>query len=265
MALAKPQRIKRLREAFKHMNDDSNVTRGELLPFIHLQEKLWTLWFECIPTERKEAIMTKRRSQGFVACTKVDLVDEDDDDVPSFRKHWKSRQKQGPKKPQRNDMDLKNGQSFELHISGDVMISEEDPGTKNSMLYFLDRLPENYRKFLIEPTVKEEGKSAIGNLKALVPDPDNEGKMKAVVAYSFEVNVADVAAYHYVEPEPEPEPPAPTPTPEVEEKPETPPPPQPVKKDVPNSFSTSFLRLIKPTKPPRQRKCGNRAIFELER
>ena len=252
MALARPQRIRRLKEAFKHMTDDSCTTRGQLLSFIHIQEKLWTLWFECVPTERMEAVVTKRRSQGFIQCKKTEIVEEEDDDKPAFRKNWRLRSKPGPKKPQRTDLDFLNGQCFDLCISGDIIISEEDSGKKNTSLYFLDRLPENYRKFLIEPGKFEDGQVALCNLKIVTADTENEGKTKTVAAYSYEVDAAAVKAYHYVEPEPEPEPPTPTPTPEVEVKPETPPPPPTIKKDVTNSFSTSFMRLIKPTKPPRQ-------------
>ena len=40
IALAKPSRRKRLKEAFKHIDREQRVKRGDVLPFIHLQEKV---------------------------------------------------------------------------------------------------------------------------------------------------------------------------------------------------------------------------------
>ena len=40
IALAKPSRRKRLKEAFKHIDREQRVKRGDVIPFLHLQEKV---------------------------------------------------------------------------------------------------------------------------------------------------------------------------------------------------------------------------------
>ena len=52
--MARPQRKKRLKEAFASIAAEEKVIRGEILPFIYLAEKCWTLWFDIVPNNRRD-------------------------------------------------------------------------------------------------------------------------------------------------------------------------------------------------------------------
>ena len=54
IALAKPSRRKRLKEAFKHIDREQRVKRGDVVPFIHLQEKVSSLQTHRQGTEGEE-------------------------------------------------------------------------------------------------------------------------------------------------------------------------------------------------------------------
>ena len=250
------------------------MTRGEIVPFIHIQERLWTLWFDIVPWSRIGPTIDKRMEQGFRRITKMYLpqIQDAEESRPIMsRRSWRSKlaKQEEEKLPERDDLDLANGGYFELEIGGDIRVSDDDPGRSNLELRFNDRLPDNYRRFFVEPVQQNEGRILTGFLKCYLPDPEKEEK-KCVRSFDFDVGPETVAAYMYREPEPEPEPEQPEPTePEIEVKPETPPAPAPAPEPkcvqpAKQSNNASFARLTKPSRPPKQCKyCNYHNLFIL--
>ena len=225
------------------------------------QDRLWTLWFDVVPTSRIGPTIDKRLQQGFRQIKKMylpDLPTEEPEDKPLIRKSWRSKsaRPEAEKLPDRDDLDLINDGFFELEIGGDVRLCDEDTGRNNLELKYMDRSPENYRRFFVEPLQINEGSILTGFLKCYVTD--SSGDKRCVRSFDFDVGPETVAAYHYVEPEPEPEPEEPEIIEPVIVRPQTPPPPPPQEvsrapppKPVSNA---SFSRLTKPTKPPKKSK-----------
>ena len=211
VALANPQRRKRLKEAFKHIEHENRVSRGHLVAFLHVQEKAWTLWVECAPNDRQEQTVEKRLKQGFRRVT-LSETPKVEDEKPAFRRSWRSRANK-PKEeqePKRTDLDLVNGDMFDLEVSGDLRVAEEDTGKHFMGLHFHERLPENYRKFLIEPITIQEGEyeSVSGVLSCYVDSKDGDSQQvrKCVRTFELSMDAEEVRDYFWVEPEPEPEP-----------------------------------------------------------
>ena len=178
------------------------------------------------------------------------LVDTPADDKLGFsnrRNRW-NKTKVEDKKAERQDLDLVNAVPYFVDVGGDVNISEEEMGKAYLGLHFHDSLPENYRKFIVEPKQIPEGKILTGILRAYREDEHTKDR-KSVKTFDFDVEPEAVKAYFYVEPDPEPEQeaePEPEPDEEVVEAP-----PKPVVKPRPMA-NESFMRLITPTKAPRK-------------
>ncbi len=261
VALATPNRKRRLLECFAHMEREKSAIRGEILPFIHIQEKTWTLWIECVPNERVNKVLDKRQKEGFLRIRKTDLPIMTDTpkkvEPVAIRKTSKSRPSpkvvvEGAK--ERVGIDLVSGSAFDIEICGDIKLSEEDPGHVNLRLQYHSRVPENYRRFIVEPVPMEDDFSRVctGFIKCYASGPS--GERFCVRHFDFDIETSAVRAYLHVEPEAEPEPEADV-EPEAEaleekiEVPVSPPSPKQVKGSRPNT--ASFVRLTTLTKPPR--------------
>ncbi|ELT97503.1 hypothetical protein CAPTEDRAFT_221462 [Capitella teleta] len=257
VALAKPGRRKRLKEAFKHLEAENCVVRGDVVAFLHLQEKLWTLWMECIPIERLAAVTEKRLKQGFVKVRVTeDYLQQEDASKPVFRQTWRSRRKQPveteEKKVKRKDLDFVNGKVFNVDVSGDVVVCNEDSQRSSVDLQYHERLPENFRRFNVEPKPIGDGRIVTVFLKVSTED-QKEKKKVLCRTFEFDVESEKVNAYFYEPPE----------QPEIEllreaepEIPEEPkratPPPPPEPKIQKKQSTSSFARLTALTRPPRQ-------------
>ena len=173
------------------------------------------------------------------------------------RKSWRSR-KQAPqeKKTERPHLDLIPGRSLEIEVSGDVTVCDDDTGGAFLGLSYNQRLPENYRRFFVEPREEDEARLATAFIKLYVEDMSQPDNRRCVRLYDYDVEADDVKAYHYVEPEPKPEP---EPEPEVEPEPvhveiTPPPPPSPKLQKFTRPATASFARLTKPTRPAKKSK-----------
>ncbi len=235
--------------------------RGDIVPFIHISDKSWTLWFDCVPTGQIEEIVNKRLSQGFRRIEQTQVIEEDpDDSKPMFRSRtWRSRQKQTDekKKSERTDLALVEGKMYQIEIGGDVIVCDDDLGRHNLGLQFHDKLPDNYRRFAVEPHPPEEGKMCTGIIKVFADEGRTEeggsGTLRCWRTFDYDVDPNAVKAYMYVEPEPEPRPV----TNHVQEVVITAPepirlPPKKPEKPKPTLSEETFLRLITPIKPPRK-------------
>ena len=257
IAVIKATKKRKLLDLMQNLEKGNDTLRGQIIPFIHIQEKYWLLWFDCVRNEEETAIITKRQNEGFRRIYKNDLIieTEPEDDKPVItRRSWRSRQKQEAKKPEmiRADLDISDGCSFDLDIGGDLLISDEDTGRDFTGLHFFEHLPGNYRKFVVQPKANVD--SAKIALRCFTENPDTSLRT-CVRTYEYDVSPEDVKAYFYVEPEPEPEPEVtPEPEPEIVE-----PVPVVVTPATQDKFvfpqSESFVRLTALTKPPRKSKC----------
>lgn len=209
VALARPHRKKRLKEAINHIEHENKVVRGEILSFIHIQEKTWTLWFECVRNEKITEVLDKRQDQGFRRIRVTEKPVEPEAEGGGFHRSWRSRPKPKEEKVERTDLDLINGGKFDLEVGGGVKISEEDSGKAFMGIHYHEILPENYRKFLVEPCHPQKGnyKPISCSLKCFNESLDDEGQLvrKCVRTYETEIEEEAVEAYFYVEPEPEPQ------------------------------------------------------------
>ena len=248
VAMSKPKRKRRLVNAFKHLQEEEDSTRGQILAFIHIQEKLWTLWVEICKDEDVKKCIEKREDQGFRMVLKVavPVVEE----KQPFRHSWRNKKAEpAVEKPKRDGVDLLEGQVFQFDLSGDVKLCSESSANTFLGVHYHDRLSENYKRIFVEPgdNPEESYKDISGKLNIYTTV---ESKEKRECIQSFEVwaSAEEVEKYFYVRPptpEPEPEPEV-EPEPVVEETPVTP--------RIPSSRppTASFLRLITPMKPPRK-------------
>ena len=236
------------------------MLRGEILPFIFIQEKEWTLWFECVPLGKVDATIAKREKDGFRSVGQstlpLTILKEAEDKTPS-RRNWRTKSKlvDTSKSDNKKDLDLVSGMAIELEIGGDLAVCEDDSSRNYLYLHFHEKLQENYRKFLVEPKPITAQSIVTGMMKCFIQEEDED--RRCIRAYDFDMDRESVAAYFYVEPEPQPEPePVPKEPEIIEEKPETPPAkmePVPVAK---RPQTASFVRLTTATKPARQGKSS---------
>ena len=128
------------------------------------------------------------------------------------RRNWRSRSRPAneEQKTERNDLDLVNGEKLELDVGGDLRVCEDDSGKGFMGIHYHERLPENYRKFLVEPTKpqKDDYRALLGTVRCHSEHVDEEGQtnQKCVRTFDVEIEEEAVRAFFYVEPEPEPEP-----------------------------------------------------------
>lgn len=169
VALAMSKRRKRLKGTFKHIQRELHVTRGEIIPFLHLEEKTWTLLFDCVPNDHKEEIINKRLGQGFRKIEQMILVVEEEE--KRTRRHMRARKPEDKRTLERTDLDLVPGLVYDLEIGGDLQICDDDVGKFFTGLHYHERLSDNYRKFAVKPRdyMEDEAgaKTLTGILKVL--------------------------------------------------------------------------------------------------
>ena len=200
---------------------------------------------------RVDDVINKRLREGFRVIKKTEgMEEEESEEQPVFRRHWKSRARPvEPTKTKRPELELSNGAKFEIHVGGDIRVCRDDPSRGCMHISYHEMLPNNYRKFKVEPLPVEESKTITCIIRCYL----GEESSKCVRTYDFDIEPEAVADYFYVEPEPEPEPEPEIKEPEdvIETKPE---PVAPAAPPKPERFTTpmtqSFMRLIKPTRAP---------------
>ena len=159
VALCRPQRRKRMKETFRHIHEEELVVRGEILVFVHVAEKLWTMCVEMAPSGHTPRVVETRERQGYRHIAKSFAPPPVVESTTSFSSRRVFRQQQRvepPKKVERTDLNLVSGRVFELQLTGDVQIGSDDPGRFNTGLRYEERLAKNYRHFIIEPTSIEK-------------------------------------------------------------------------------------------------------------
>ena len=131
--------------------------RGEILVFVHVAEKLWTMCVEMAPSGHTPRVVETRERQGYRHIAKT-FAPPPVESTTSFssRRVYRQAKPEPPKKVERTDLDLVSGRVFELQLTGDVQIASDDPGRFNTGIRFEERLEKNYRHFIIEPTSIEK-------------------------------------------------------------------------------------------------------------
>ena len=254
MALAAPQRRKRLVNTFRFIHKEDQSIRGQVLPFVHIQEKLWTLFVEVTPNDKVDEVIARRQEEGFQLAERVEVIPEVIEDKLPPRLH---KTKPPEPKPERADLDLTQGRVFNIELTGDILLNTETNPNVHKGLYYHHLLDENYRKFFIEPKLVSEYVDVTATLKINAIYPDNN-LMQPQCLRSFDINVgAEKVENFFYEP-----PPTPTPEPEPavvldtsEENVSAPetiePTPVPSKPSCSRPPTASFLRLTTPIKPMR--------------
>ncbi len=165
---------------------------------------------DVVPVSDREETIYNRTQQGFRQITQHEVVPEPENpNKIVIRRNWRSRR--APPQPEektekRDDVDLINGSYLDLELSGDVEITEEDPGRGFLAIHYHSRLKQSYRKFHIQPNKPElvyTKQSAIGLLKVLRID-ENTGNRTCLRTFDIEIESDAVEQFYHVEPEPEP-------------------------------------------------------------
>ena len=273
VALAAPQRRKRLVNTFRYIQQEDNSFRGDVCAFVHLQEKLWTLFIEVIPKDKVTEVCERRADEGFRLASKVEIVHEvmiEDKFAARMRKNKPAE----PTKPvDRGTLDLTPGHAFDFELTGDVTLNPETNPNLHQGLYYHHHLDENYRKLFIEPKLNKDYTNLSGSLKiyaASTACPDNEQQHERECLRSFRIDVtAEEVENYFYEPPP---PPLPEPEPMVvqiastaeHDEPVTPSEPslQSSSKTSSRPCTASFLRLTTPMKPMRTSRCHMGGAYE---
>ena len=193
-----------MKETFRHIQDDERAIRGEILVFVHVEEKLWNLYVEAVPRDHIAAVVIARENEGLQHVTKSfiaiqpDVVESTVRDQMSRRNStWRQRHSSmsndQPKKVEREDIDLVSGRVFELQLGGDVRMCGD--GAANTGLRFDERLPESGRHFSVEPTSKDECRPLVAQLRCFAPPVDGVGTTSCVRTFDIEFDLEAVKAY----------------------------------------------------------------------
>ena len=255
MAIAAPNRKRRLRESFRHVEGCANKFRCDIIPFIHLSEKHWTLWVDFVPLHRVDETVSNRMRQGFKRFSQsVSLVSQlhkDDGGSVSTRRtnRPKSAILNDALMAERNDIDVSNGEFLNMEIDGDIAVCREDNETVDMSLIYHDKLPSNYRQFSVEPLLSSEDKSRPSVRIVVYRDA------LRLRTFEFDLKPDTIKAFRSVELVTPPVEPVVEKVDEDNKVSDN----QPVTPRVTNVVqyvarppTASFLRLIKLTKPPRE-------------
>lgn len=187
-------------EAATSLLEKNNTRHGEIIPFFYHIGKTWIIWFDCVPKEKIEATTEKIAKEGFQVIEQTSLL-------PRMDLGMMVKSGATPRRPKRklNDLIIKNGTAFELEVSGDIAVSEDEPGRNNMQLLYHEKLSRNFRRFQVVPKFQptESDRRLVGVLKVYVPNPSLPSGRKCERAYDFDIEPEAVEAFFYVEPEPE--------------------------------------------------------------
>ncbi|CAH1797352.1 unnamed protein product [Owenia fusiformis] len=263
VALSRPQRKRRLTEAFRIFDTQNRVVTGEILTFIKMEEKLWLLAVEIVQKNDIEKSIKDKENDGFEMVEKVEIVKEE---KQVFRKHYKAARKDYSKmqeKPDDPNVNLINNSVFDLELQGDLCVYESNSHyvTNQFKLPYSEIIGNNHRLYEIQPKLKDgvvdigvNGYDCEATLNILNKSPVNKDDPECIRTFRISIESSRVAKYFYEEPVPDE--PEPEPEPVIEIPVEEPiPPPSPVQSPKPEGrFSTplteSFMRLIKHKRPP---------------
>ena len=209
IALAAPQRKRRLPQTFTRLSSEHHLIRGEILAFIHIQEKTWTLWFDIVPSGAIDSCISDRLQQGFHPIRKIEttIIKDEKETFSSRRGGRKDRFKTTTteEKKVRTDLDISDTTVYELVISGDINIMSDDPSYGNMDVHFCSLLRDSYRKFSVQPDELDESRDVVSEIKCFLVNQSTKERT-LVRSYELTATKAEVEAFRYVEPEVEPEP-----------------------------------------------------------
>ncbi|KAI0234863.1 hypothetical protein LSAT2_014760 [Lamellibrachia satsuma] len=206
VVLCRPQRRKRMKETFRHIRDDERVVRGEILVFVHTEAELWNLWVHAVPHDQASALIDQRELQGFRQIAKSFTAQPEVADTStsfSRRTSWRVRRTATASsmivpKVDRTDIDLMSERVIELQLSGDICVSSEDPGRQYMGLRFDERLPQNYRHFVVEPTSTDACHPLTAQLRCYMSGADG---VTCVRTFDIDFELEAVKAYLHTEEE----------------------------------------------------------------
>ena len=146
VALATQNRARRLTNALNRIHAEDRSTRGVVMSFLHVQDKMWTLMIDLVKNEGVEALLKKRESEGFQRQHTFESMSEVGGDLEPKRRLGNA--------VKREDLDLRHGQAFDFEMDGDIVV-QRDPNNSHKGLFFHPFLEANYRKVMLEPRESE--------------------------------------------------------------------------------------------------------------
>lgn len=194
--MAKSGRKQGLCETLTLLQEKNNIRHGEIVPFFYASGKTWIIWFDCVPAEKVDATMTRIASEGFQLIEHASML-------PKLNNPGGPPSKKTTKKPRRReqDLELKNGTGFQLEITGDVELDGHDRGISDTLLFYHEKLPRNFRRFQVRPKFRptEPERGIVGILKVYARDPSQPDGRKCVRAYDFDIEPDLIDAYFDVQ------------------------------------------------------------------
>lgn len=182
------------------LQEKNNTQRGEIIPFFYSTGKTWIIWFDCVQKEKIDVTLDRITKEGFQVVEQTSLL-------PRMDLGLLGKSGMTPRRPKRkvNDLVIRNGAAFELEVSGDIAVSEDEPGRNNMLLVYHEKLSRNFRRFQVVPKFQptESDRRLVGVLKVYVPSPSLPDGRKCERAYDFDIDPEAVEEFFHVEPEPE--------------------------------------------------------------
>ena len=258
--------------------------QGELLAFLHMEPKEWTVIVECVDKKTENDAVAKRVAAGYKQLKKVDLTTKSGKSKNTDDSQYMKRNYQLDSEEREEVFNLQDKCVFDFGMEKDIKIatvvpSIEDLGRVSKNIFssannilqltYHSRLPENYRKVSIAPrsthtlnhmlTVGQSNgrlqtesaaltQSKIGSISLFKEGEGKQLTRKALRMFTFDITEEQIAEYFYEEKEEEPEV---EPEEEVEDIPEEAPPPAltPSREKEKDLRMESFLRLTTPKRP----------------
>jgi len=166
VAFVKPGREQRVCEILKLAEDKLNTVRGDIVPYFHIEGKVWTLWMDCLRTDRLQTTVDHIENQlGLRIVHQTSYLPS-----ASSTKLFKVNPKGVGCKGLHNELILANGSTFEVEISGDLKVavdSLQEDENPSAYISYHDKLEQNYRRMEVVPIsdCHTDGKSLTGIIR----------------------------------------------------------------------------------------------------
>ncbi|KAL8617845.1 hypothetical protein ACOMHN_040193 [Nucella lapillus] len=199
---------RKMQEAVTVLEQYLDKQQTDLSLFLSLTGKSWQAVVECYPLRDTPTKLSTRKAQGFTIIKKSEPPPPLQNLPPTPNKTLPPRRlaQRGEKTPEGSE--VHDGLTWTLEVSGDLQGTPRSEMSANSGLQCFRRLRDSYRRFILEPTTKEE-RSLRGTI-TLTPVGVEES-VKLDLTFQFHVEVPEQVVKDYffvetpVEPEPEPE------------------------------------------------------------
>jgi len=206
---SKPGRKLRICEVLKHATEKMNTVQGDIVPYFHINGKIWTVWFDCLRGDKLQATTDHIEANlGLRVIHQTSLLPKPigamSRSVKTISFSSKTSSKEESVSTAKNELSLFNGRAFELEVGGDLQVSANMDTSTPILLTYHNKLEHNYRRLSVAPRSEGHvvGRSWTGILRVYrIVGPDER---KCIRTYDFDIDQAAVDDALYVEPQPEP-------------------------------------------------------------